>query len=210
LASRARAGCEAGIGRCLLGALLLELALGFAQPAALLRSGRLVRLRGAGTVQLLEPVRLDLAEWQLATGRPGPDALVFPRRDGKPWTLTDWQNWRRRVYIPAGEAAGIAKARPYDLRHSFVSLLIHEGRSVVEIARQAGHAPTMTLGTYAHVFDEFALEDRLPAEEQIRRARAKDVPVSHLKDGGRNRRARRNACKGRVGGARLERATSCV
>jgi integrase len=154
------------------------------EAAASLGEIRTTKTGTARTVQLLEPVRLDLAEWQLATGRPGPDALVFPRRDGKPWTLTDWQNWRRRVYIPAGEAAGIAKARPYDLRHSFVSLLIHEGRSVVEIARQAGHAPTMTLGTYAHVFDEFALEDRLPAEEQIRRARAKDVPVSYLKDDG--------------------------
>ena len=38
---------------------------------------------------------------------------------------------------------------------AFVSLLIHDGRSVVEVARQAGHAPTMTLSTYAHVFDEF-------------------------------------------------------
>ena len=97
-----------------------------------------------------------------------------------PWTLTDWQNRRRRIYTPAAEVAGVTNARPYDLRHSFVSLLIHEGRSVVEVARQAGHAPTMTLTTYAHVFDEFTLDERLPAEEQIRRARAKDVPVSYL------------------------------
>ena len=47
----------------------------------------------------------------------------------------------------------------------------HEGRSVVDVAQQAGHAPTMTLSTYAHVFAEFGHEDRKPAEEQIRRAR---------------------------------------
>ena len=134
----------------------------------------------ARTVPLLEPLRRDLAEWRLASGRPEADALLFPRGDGRPWTLTDWQNWRRRIYIPAAATAGITNARPYDLRHSFVSLLIHEGRSVVEVARQAGHAPTMTLSTYAHVFDEFALDERVPAEEQIRRARAKDVPVSYL------------------------------
>jgi hypothetical protein len=83
--------------------------------------------------------------------------------------------------VPAAVACGVTNPRPYDLRHSFVSLLIHEGRSVVEVARQAGHSPKMALDTYAHVFDEFALEDRLPADEQVRRARsAEDVPVSYL------------------------------
>jgi hypothetical protein len=52
-------------------------------------------------------------------------------------------------------------ARPYNLRHSFVSLLIHEGRSVVEVAQQAGHSPTMTLDVYAHVFDEFDIAERV-------------------------------------------------
>ena len=34
----------------------------------------------------------------------------------------------------------------------------------------------MTLSTYAHVFAEFGSEDRVPAEEQIRRARASTYP----------------------------------
>lgn len=61
---------------------------------------------------------------------------------------------------------------PYDLRHSFVSLLIAERRSIVDVARQAGHSPSMALDTYGHVFDE--LEDAEPAsaEELIRDARA--------------------------------------
>jgi len=61
-------------------------------------------------------------------------------------------------------------ARPYDLRHSFVSLLIHEGRSVVDVARQAGHSPTMTLDVYAHVFDEFDLSERVSVEDRIAQA----------------------------------------
>ena len=61
--------------------------------------------------------------------------------------------------------------RPYDLRHSFVSLLLAEGANVVEIARQAGHSPTMTLSTYAHLFDEASGGERLSAEDEIRRAR---------------------------------------
>jgi hypothetical protein len=67
--------------------------------------------------------------------------------------------------------AEVPNARPYDLRHSFVSLLIAQGATVVEVARQAGHAPTMTLSTYAHLFDELADGDHRPAADQIREAR---------------------------------------
>lgn len=62
--------------------------------------------------------------------------------------------------------------RPYDLRHSFASLLIREGKSVVDVASQLGHAPTMTLSTYAHVMADLDDEDRRSADEMIREARA--------------------------------------
>ncbi len=62
--------------------------------------------------------------------------------------------------------------RPYDLRHSFASLLIHEDRlSIVEIAAQLGHTPTMTLSTYAHVIAELKGDPRISAEQQIPKAR---------------------------------------
>ena len=49
-------------------------------------------------------------------------------------------------------------ARPHDLRHAFAPLLIHEGRlSIVEIAAQLGHNPTVSLDTYAHVMAEQAV-----------------------------------------------------
>jgi hypothetical protein len=70
------------------------------------------------------------------------------------------------------------------LRHSFISLLIHEGLSVVEVARQAGHSPEMTLSTYAHVVDEHSLgTERRSAEDQIRAARGEDVPVLYPREG---------------------------
>jgi hypothetical protein len=56
---------------------------------------------------------------------------------------------RGSVFRPAIAAAGLVGRRPYDLRHSFVSLLIAEGHNVVEVARQAGHSPKMALDTYA-------------------------------------------------------------
>ena len=61
--------------------------------------------------------------------------------------------------------------RPYDLRHAFCSLLIHEGQTVVEVARQAGNSPTMTLDTYAHVMAEAEGGERVSAEAAIRAAR---------------------------------------
>ena len=89
------------------------------------------------------------------------------------WRETDWRNWRRRIYAPAAAAEGIDGARPYDLRHSFASLRIHEGRlSIVELAEQLGHNPTVCLSTYAHVMAELRGAERISAEDQIRAARA--------------------------------------
>jgi integrase len=48
-------------------------------------------------------------------------------------------------------------ARPYALRHAFASLLIAEGRlSIVEIAAQLGHNPTVRLDIYGHELAEQA------------------------------------------------------
>ena len=52
-----------------------------------------------------------------------------------------------------------------------MSLLIAEGRNVVDVARQAGHSPTVALDTYAHVFEEFDPGERINAADRIRKAR---------------------------------------
>jgi hypothetical protein len=93
------------------------------------------------------------------------------------WNDGAWQSWHRGAWHPACAVASIENARPYDLRHSFVSLLIHERHSVVGVARQAGHSPTMTLDVYAHVLDEFDIVERVSAEDQIAQAR-RDVSES--------------------------------
>ncbi len=123
------------------------------------------------SVRLLAPLAADLREWRLATGRPPDRALVFPRPDGGVWTKTDWDNWRRRTFARALVAAGVEHARPYDLRHSFASLLLHEGRSVIYVARQLGHDARLTLGAYGHVIDELEGEPRIDAERAIATAR---------------------------------------
>src|SRR5262245_51285389 len=119
---------------------------------------------------------------------PSARALIFPRADGDPWTDTDYRNWRKRIFKPAVAKAGIDLGRPYDLRHAFVSLLFAEGRSVVYVAAQAGHAPTMTLDTYAHVIAELEGDERRSADELIAIARGADLLFSFP---GRPKRLRR-------------------
>jgi integrase len=62
-------------------------------------------------------------------------------------------------------------ARPYDLRHSFVSLLIREERTVIDVAGQVGHSAEMCLRYYAHLCAEFDPAVRVSPEEEILRAR---------------------------------------
>jgi integrase len=123
------------------------------------------------SVRLLGPLKDDLNTWREHADRTAETDLVFPAPDGSPWNADRARNWRKRTFAEAAESAGVPTARPYDLRHSYVSLLIAQGATVVEVARQAGHAPTMTLSTYAHLYDEVDGDHHRPAEEQIRAAR---------------------------------------
>jgi integrase len=147
------------------------------------------KTRTRRNVRLLVPLAADLREWRLASGRPDEDAYVFPGHDGEPWTAEGFNKWRAgRARLPKGprwgfakalEGAGIDRARPYDLRHSFASLLLHEGRSVIYVARQLGHGAALTMRVYGHVIEELEDAPRLAAEDAIAAARGKSVPVSY-------------------------------
>jgi integrase len=122
-------------------------------------------------VRLLAPLREDLVAWKLRSERPRDHKLVFPGPTGGLWTKTTYDNWRRRAFDRARTAAGADEATPYALRHSFASLLLHEGGSVIYVARQMGHDARLTLTTYGHVIDELEDEPRVAAEDAIRAAR---------------------------------------
>jgi len=118
---------------------------------------RETKTRRDRTVRLLQPLAEDLKAARVALGRiPSASERIFRRpSDGGDWTEFCYRNWRRRVFKEAVRHTGLPEStRPYDLRHAFCSLLIAEGASVVDVAAQAGHAPTMTLNTYAHVMPE--------------------------------------------------------
>jgi integrase len=122
-------------------------------------------------VRLLEPLADDLRAWRESSDRPPDHALVFPGERGGVWSANAFEKWRRRRFASLLEAGGLGGGRPYDLRHSFASLLLHEGRDVIYVARQLGHGAELTLRTYGHVIEELVDSPQLPAEEAIRQAR---------------------------------------
>ena len=152
--------------------LLIERALSLGEEAD-------TKTRQHRTVRLLAPLAQDLREWRMAAGRPTARALVFPGHDGEPWSLAAYQSWRRRAFARAVKAANLDHARPYDLRHSFASLLLHERRSVIYVARQLGHDARLTLTRYGHVIDELEDGGQLDAEASIQAARDPSVPASY-------------------------------
>lgn len=98
-----------------------------------------------------------LAQHRLASAFSGETDPVFATARG---TTMNRDNVRSRILAPAVEGAelngqGRPRLRTHDLRHTFASLLIAGSASIVFVASQLGHSsPTVTLSTYAHLFDE--------------------------------------------------------
>lgn len=113
------------------------------------------------------------------------DISLHERGDDEAFVITgdrggimNWRMWNRRVWHPAIVEAGV-KATPYDLRHTYVSLLIHSGATIPEVSAAVGHAnPTMTLNTYAHVYVEAQATPRCSLDEAIRAARTERAAKS--------------------------------
>jgi integrase len=77
------------------------------------------------------------------------DDPIFPSTTG---TLLEPRNWRKRVFKPAAERAGVPWATPHKLRHGLASLMAHQGYSAAQIASHLGHADggVLALKTYIH------------------------------------------------------------
>jgi integrase len=83
-----------------------------------------------------------------------PRALSTPlvwHHDGQP---LHWGNWRRRVWIPALDLAGLAKRSPYQLRHSFAYWSLRAGVPISDLAVEMGHTNVaLTFQAYGHWSD---------------------------------------------------------
>jgi integrase len=102
-------------------------------------------------VETMRALRRQQLEQRLALGmgKLTGDALVFARLDGSPQSP---HRLSKEWGIVAG-SIGLGEATFHSLRHAHASMLIASGVDVVKISKRLGHAsPTMTLGTYAHLF----------------------------------------------------------
>ena len=95
----------------------------------------------------------------LETVDAAPDVLLFTAPKGGPLHIA---NFRRRVWWPALEAAGLAHSvRIHDMRHTCASLLIRQGVHPKAIQHHLGHASIqITMDRYSHLlpdqFDDLA------------------------------------------------------
>ena len=59
-------------------------------------------------------------------------------------------NFRRRVYLPSVDEAGLRVITFHDLRATFISHCAEAGIPIAVIARWVGHTATKTTETYLH------------------------------------------------------------
>ncbi|HET9773138.1 MAG TPA: tyrosine-type recombinase/integrase [Acidimicrobiia bacterium] len=90
-----------------------------------------------------------LAEHLAASGRPGPDDLVFTAPAGGPLRVA---NFRLRVWAPAVEVAGLGDLTFHGLRHAAASFMVGAGEHPRVIQHRLGHSTArLSLELYAHV-----------------------------------------------------------
>ena len=78
------------------------------------------------------------------------EELVFPSKTGSPMS---WNNLVGRNLKPLMRAAGLPKGpRPYDLRHTFATLMLEQGENPKVVQEVLGHSRIAhTMDTYSHV-----------------------------------------------------------
>ena len=73
---------------------------------------------------------------------------MFPSREG---TALEERNVRH-VFTRMLEKAELRQIRIHDLRHTYASLLLQQGESIVYVKEQLGHASIqITVDTYGHL-----------------------------------------------------------
>jgi hypothetical protein len=85
--------------------------------------------------------------------------------------ILDPDNLYHRLFLPVLAKAGIRKIRLHDLRHTFGSLLLQNGASIVYVKEQMGHSSIqVTVDIYGHLIPGANVSfvdrlDEMPADE---------------------------------------------
>ena len=95
------------------------------------------------TTPICKPLKKELQEYVVPKGQ-----FFF----GGDAPLTD--NTIRRVFNKYCEIANVKQIRIHDLRHSFVSMLIHLGANLTVVADLIGDTLAQVTKTYAHLYEE--------------------------------------------------------
>ena len=90
---------------------------------------------------------VGVPEWALEGMLP----LMESAGKGRIFGSLDLSNWRRDVWNPALEKAGLFDVRIHDLRHTYASVLLSGGRSLAEVGAILGHESPATTQRYAHL-----------------------------------------------------------
>jgi integrase len=99
--------------------------------------------------EILKELRTDRKREALAKGWGEVPELVFLNYEGR---MINSFNLRPRVFHAALEKAGLRRIRIHYLRHTFASLLLQNGESIVYVKDQLGHGSiSITVDTYGHL-----------------------------------------------------------
>jgi site-specific recombinase XerD len=102
---------------------------------------------GRPQTRLLNRRARELCRLQLK--RAGTSRWLYPNQANT--GPIDYANFRKRIWLPACEAAGLANARWNDWRHTFGSDLTMAGHSDRTVAHLLGHTSTQMVKRYAHL-----------------------------------------------------------
>ncbi len=134
---------------------------------------RTIKLNSRAT----DALQRQRAHTQLAGG-----AVFNDPRFGKPWV--DERAFRRSFWTPTLKRLGIRYRRPYNMRHTYATVMLMAGMNPAFCARQLGHSVEMFHRTYAKWLDGEQNDREMERlEASIARTRAsKAEPLAHLQD----------------------------
>jgi len=66
-----------------------------------------------------------------------------------------YDNFRRRVWLPAVQSSGLGAFKFHSLRHTAAAFMVDEGADPLQVKRRLGHEDIRTTyGTYGHLFPD--------------------------------------------------------
>lgn len=107
-------------------------------------------------------LKADLRQRYLVSRKTG---LVFCEPDGRPHNPNDFL---KREFARAVQAAGLGKLRFHDLRHTYGSVKIEQGENIYYVQRQMGHSTVqITIDIYGHLLETRKPETAARTDEML-------------------------------------------